>query len=296
MKKKVIGNLYLLMCFAIIICMGCGGGSSSGASGDGGGSDIDPPSPPTSLTASAVSSERIDLSWTASTDNVGVEGYKIYRNDVVIRTLTDVADDETFKYSVQVEIEPTSIPTQVTDHGEWNSGQAEAYTLSAVQTAAVTNYSDTGLAANTRYCYAVTAFDAAGNESIESPEACATTLNIGCGIGLPLVLSNLVFPDVVDDNTSVNGSVGYSGSFEDIINPVMVAQIPTTTSTIYTANFTPITASNCIINFVIQIPQGLSGVGPINLKLTDYDNSINSMENYNINGDSNVISKQITFR
>jgi hypothetical protein len=280
------------------VCFSCGGGggSSSGASGGGGGNDILPPSTPTSLTVSAVSSDRIDLNWTASTDNIGVAGYKIYRNDVFIRTLTDVVDDETIKYSVQVDLNPAPIPTQIKDNGEWNAGQSEAYTLSVVQTAAVTNYSDIGLAANTLYCYAVTAFDAAGNESIKSSEACATTLNIGCGIGIPLVLSNLVFPDVVDDNTSVNGSAGYSGSFEDIINPVMVAEIPTTTSVIHTANFTPITANNCIINFVIRIPQGLSGFGPINLKLTDYDNSINSRENYEVNGVSNIISKQITFR
>src|SRR3989475_7796371 len=41
--------------------------------------DTTPPSVPTSLSASAVSSSQMNLSWTASTDNVGVAGYTIYR-------------------------------------------------------------------------------------------------------------------------------------------------------------------------------------------------------------------------
>lgn len=40
--------------------------------------DIAAPSAPAGLTATAISSSRIDLSWTASSDNVGVAGYRIY--------------------------------------------------------------------------------------------------------------------------------------------------------------------------------------------------------------------------
>jgi chitodextrinase len=45
----------------------------------GGGGDTTPPSIPTNLTATPQSSSQINLSWTASTDNVGVTGYRIYR-------------------------------------------------------------------------------------------------------------------------------------------------------------------------------------------------------------------------
>ena len=48
--------------------------------------DTQPPSVPTNLTATAVSSSQINLSWTASTDNVGVTGYNIYRGGVKIGT------------------------------------------------------------------------------------------------------------------------------------------------------------------------------------------------------------------
>ncbi len=49
-------------------------------------SDTTPPSVPTNLTATAVSASQINLSWTASTDNVGVAGYRIYRNGVQLAT------------------------------------------------------------------------------------------------------------------------------------------------------------------------------------------------------------------
>ena len=41
--------------------------------------DTTPPTAPTNLTASAVSATQINLSWTASTDNAGVTGYKVER-------------------------------------------------------------------------------------------------------------------------------------------------------------------------------------------------------------------------
>jgi len=56
------------------------------ATGGGGGGDTTPPSVPTNLTASAISSSAVSLSWTASTDNVGVTGYKVFRAGVQIGT------------------------------------------------------------------------------------------------------------------------------------------------------------------------------------------------------------------
>ncbi len=50
--------------------------------------DTTPPSTPTNLKATAVSSSQISLSWTASTDNKGVTGYKVFRGTVQVGTAT----------------------------------------------------------------------------------------------------------------------------------------------------------------------------------------------------------------
>jgi len=48
--------------------------------------DTQPPSVPTNVQAMALSSHSIRLTWSASTDNVGVRGYRIYRNGVEVAT------------------------------------------------------------------------------------------------------------------------------------------------------------------------------------------------------------------
>jgi chitodextrinase len=50
--------------------------------------DTQAPSAPANLSASAPSASRVDLSWTASTDNVGVARYQIFRNGVPLGTST----------------------------------------------------------------------------------------------------------------------------------------------------------------------------------------------------------------
>jgi len=47
-------------------------------------SDVSPPSTPQSLVASAVGPTQVNLSWSASTDNVGVTGYRIFRGGVQV--------------------------------------------------------------------------------------------------------------------------------------------------------------------------------------------------------------------
>ena len=50
--------------------------------------DTTPPSVPSGLSASDVSSSQINLSWNASTDDVGVAGYNIYRGGTILKAAT----------------------------------------------------------------------------------------------------------------------------------------------------------------------------------------------------------------
>ena len=73
----------------------------------GSGPDTTPPSVPAGLTAATASQNSINLSWQPSTDNVGVTGYDIYRNGVLLATTTGtsytdttVAQGSSYQYAV----------------------------------------------------------------------------------------------------------------------------------------------------------------------------------------------------
>jgi hypothetical protein len=89
--------------------------------------DTQAPTQPQNLQATAINRQRVDLTWTASTDNVGVDGYQVFRDGSPL----DIATGTTF--------------------------------------------SDTTATASTTYEYTVVAFDGAGNNSIASSSAQATT-------------------------------------------------------------------------------------------------------------------------
>ena len=56
-----------------------------------GGGDMQAPTGPASLSATATSSSTVQLSWPAATDNVGVAGYRVYRGGTQIAQLTGLA-------------------------------------------------------------------------------------------------------------------------------------------------------------------------------------------------------------
>ncbi|MGW4639942.1 cellulose binding domain-containing protein [Sphaerisporangium sp. NPDC004334] len=65
----------------------------------GGGTDTTAPSRPGTPTASAVTSSGATLSWTASTDNVGVSGYDVYREAGTTDVKVGTATSNTFTLS-----------------------------------------------------------------------------------------------------------------------------------------------------------------------------------------------------
>ncbi|HXD12181.1 MAG TPA: DNRLRE domain-containing protein, partial [Anaerolineales bacterium] len=52
----------------------------------GGAPDTTPPTAPTNLSATSVDWNQVGLGWTASTDNIGVTGYQVFRNGIQIGT------------------------------------------------------------------------------------------------------------------------------------------------------------------------------------------------------------------
>jgi chitodextrinase len=94
--------------------------------------DTTPPSTPGGLAASAVSSSQINLSWTASTDDVGVTGYLVYRGGALLVTLGAVTS---YQNSGLLPSTAYSYTVQAIDAAGNKSGQspaAGATTLGAV--------------------------------------------------------------------------------------------------------------------------------------------------------------------
>jgi len=89
--KKI---LVLTSVTLIIFAVGCGGGSSGDAD-ENADDDKIPSSVPTGLAASVISADRINLSWKASSDNVGVAGYKIFRNGLYLKSVTSYSASDT---------------------------------------------------------------------------------------------------------------------------------------------------------------------------------------------------------
>ncbi|TDD57988.1 alkaline phosphatase [Kribbella antibiotica] len=70
--------------------------------------DVQPPTVPTGLTSTGVTASSVALSWTASTDNVGVSGYDVLRNGAVVAAATSTSYTDTgltantsYSYSVR---------------------------------------------------------------------------------------------------------------------------------------------------------------------------------------------------
>ena len=120
--------------------------------GGGGAVDKTPPTTPSNLLATAVGSSGINVTWTAATDNIGVTGYRVERC----------------------------------------KGMLRCKSFAQIATSTGTAYSDTGLAASTRYSYRVRAIDAAGNLSPYS--ATATVITGAAGAPIAFVQQNSATP------------------------------------------------------------------------------------------------------
>ena len=124
--------------------------------------DISPPNTPTGLVAFVYSNSQVQLSWAASSDNVGVTQYKIYAQDPMPPCPPGFAC---------IQVMP---PERV---------------ISLYGTPPTTSYVDSGLTSPGIYSYSVAACDAAGNCSSRS-----SAVNVSISTSPSPYLSPLPFP------------------------------------------------------------------------------------------------------
>lgn len=119
--------------------------------------DTQAPTVPTNLSATAISSSQINLSWTASTDNTGVTGYRIYRNGTQLTTTTGTSYSNTglgantsYSYTVLAydaagNLSAQSTSASATTQAGTNTGVAVTYTVNVTSAG---NYDVTNLTLN----------------------------------------------------------------------------------------------------------------------------------------------------
>ena len=189
------------------------------------GADTTPPSTPANLAATATSSAQVNLSWNASTDNVGATGYQIERcqgtgcsNFSLVTTVpgtsysnTGLSPSTSYSYRVRAtdsagnlsgysnvatastlpDTTAPSVPTNLTlqvvsstqINLDWNPSTDDVAVAgyrvyrdgTFLRSSSVMPVQDSGLTPSTTYSYAVSAYDAAGNESARTAPAGATT-------------------------------------------------------------------------------------------------------------------------
>ncbi|MDU0199713.1 chondroitinase-B domain-containing protein [Paenibacillus sp. MAH-36] len=114
-------------------------------------SDTQAPTVPTGLSASAVSSAQINLTWTASTDNVGVTGYDVFRDGSLIgSTATTSYSDSglsastTYSYTIKAKdaannLSQASSPVSATTQASGGGGTVVNVSTSAQLASAISS-------------------------------------------------------------------------------------------------------------------------------------------------------------
>lgn len=131
-RKTFVHGKAVLLGLGLAWMLGCGGGSS-----DSLGSGTPPPDPPaqdtqaptvpSGATIGSVTATTVQVSWTGSTDNVGVTGYRVYRGSSLVGTTGE---------------------TGYTDTG-LNAGTTYAYRISALDAAGNASAQSTAVEATT---------------------------------------------------------------------------------------------------------------------------------------------------
>jgi hypothetical protein len=168
-----------------------------------GGTDTQPPTQPgtPSLTAPA-SNNGVSLTWTASTDNVGVDHYNVFRNGTEIgQTLTNSFDDLTalastaYNYTVDAIDSSGNTSALSSPLGVATATQMTQLTGTLITSTAGSYLNDGEVAANV--------FDGNLNTYFDAPDASGDW--VGLNLGTPCYINRVVYAP----RESSNGSFAY---------------------------------------------------------------------------------------
>ena len=236
------------------------------------------PDPPANMKANAASSTQVNLTWDAVAGAEGYKIYRggtllksVSKAFTTVSdsgltpntsycyyvTATDITGNESNKSSqvcVTTSGTPPPVPTGLTATAFsdtqidliWVSGGGSTAGFKVYRggtlhkSTATASASDTGLTASTQYCYAVSAYDIAGNESNQTTQVCATTDPPPTPASIDLLVSNSQMPSdnsqkvtltalVKDSKNRAMAGQTVSFSSESTVDPGIVTVTQATT-------------------------------------------------------------------
>ncbi|HUG21482.1 glycosyl hydrolase [Piscinibacter sp.] len=267
--------------------------------------DTQAPSVPGALTVTGTTHNSVALKWNASTDNVGVTGYRVFRGTALVatvtgltHTLTGLAANTTYSFTVRAidaagnqsaasnsvsaktnataDTTAPTVPSGLAVTGvtsssvslKWNastdsggSGLAgydvHRGSVKVGSTPAGTlTFTDTGLAANTSYAYAVRARDNAGNLSASSATVTGKTATGDTPPPPP--------PDTVSARSVIQAE-SYSAAEPRITKTVGGMAVGTTADGTWIRLSAIDFGTTSPVDFVMNVASGLAGSGSITL-------------------------------
>ncbi|HET6771590.1 MAG TPA: DNRLRE domain-containing protein [Actinomycetota bacterium] len=243
-------------------------------------SDTTPPSNPTNLQATAVSSSRVDLTWTASTDNVGVVAYDIYRNASFLTSVgavtthsdTTVSPDTTYSYQVRAR-DSAGNPSGL-------SNTDTVTTPTGPPPPSVLTFTPTD-DAYVRADQATTNFGSQGVIGVDSSPVKHTFLKFNIsGIGTSSVVSAKLRLACIDSSDS-------GGLFYRVLNPSSWSEGTVTWNTSPAADTTqlaslgPVTANQA---YEVDLTSLVTGDGLVSMKMTSNSGGGNGADYYSSEG------------
>ena len=194
-----------------------------GLDGSSGGGDTSPPSVPSNLAVSGVTGSSVSLSWSPSTDNVAVAGYRVYRNGVQAGTTSGTTFTDTglsaatqYTYAVaaydaagNVSAQSSGVAATTSSGGGGGTGCTAAYSVTSqwgtgfTANVTVTNH---GTAASTGWKVSWTW---GGNQQISN-----VWNGVLVGNGPNVVITNAGYNGSIPPggNTAFGFQAGYSGT------------------------------------------------------------------------------------
>ena len=203
--------------------------------------DATPPTAPTNLTAANPTSSTVDLSWTASTDNVGVTGYDIYINGVFYATVTgtsttvsNLAGSTLYSFYVKAKdlagnVSPQSNTATATTLAGPASGTCGTENFELIPTTDSGSYTTKTWTNNS---ITWTATDARSDQTINTKAitmrnaGTLTSTTVASGVGSVTVTTQRKFSGGTGSfNLRVNGNIVGSIPFSDVVTTTTINNI-----------------------------------------------------------------------